>query len=357
MLSLFVLGNFIFSLIGTWLSIFLAKKYQIVDNPALNPDKKKHLESIPLIGFTGATISSLFFWGLFWVFYKYEIFIDGDYFGANLHTFRLGWIFVAILILLVGGFLDDKYNLPAKYMFIPINLALLVAIFLGELRIETLSYPFYSFLENKEWLQILITYLWLGSCLAATKFLDGMDGLVTSSGIIATVAIALVSLQPQVNQPVILAFCLIWLSGLFGFLPFNLPNAKVYLGEGGSEIIGFVIGVLSILSGAKVATASTVIGWFIYDIILVMLFRLIRGKNPLTTWDRNHWHHRLLKLGFTKTQALIVTVIILSLTAFVGVILPTEDKVLVLVGQGIFLTILFILSLLWEAKKSKKESV
>ena len=258
----------------------------------------------------------------------------------------------AALILLIGGYFDDKYHLSPKWMVIPILSSLLLAVFGGNLKIEVLSYPFDSFLPNVGWLHSLLAFLWVGFCLTATKFLDGLDGLVTTVGIIGLLSIGSVSLFPNVNQPLIFTISMIWTAGLLGFLPFNFPDAKLYLGEGGSEIVGFVIGVLSILSGAKVATAGTVIGWFILDIILVMLARVIQHKNPFSG-DRLHWHHRLIDLGLTKIQALSLTALIIVITSQIGLLFSTEYKVYVFVAQILMLLSIFWLTIyLYQKKKT-----
>ena len=136
---------------------------------------------------------------------------------------------------------------------------------------------------------------------------------------------------------------LIWVGGIVGFLPWNFPNAKVYLGEGGSEIVGFVIGSFAILSGAKVATATTVIGWFIIDLIFVWILRVADRRNPLTSGDRLHWHHRLMDIGFSKVQVLGITALILLITSHTGLLVSEEYRIIVLLEQGVFLLLVFLL--------------
>jgi UDP-GlcNAc:undecaprenyl-phosphate/decaprenyl-phosphate GlcNAc-1-phosphate transferase len=252
----------------------------------------------------------------------------------------------------VGGYFDDKYHLSPKKMFAPILASLIIAVVGGGLKIEVLSYPFTTILPNNSLLHSFLAFLWIGFCLTATKFLDGLDGLVTTVGIMGLFSIASVSLLVNVNQPIVFGFAMIWVAGLIGFLPYNFPDAKLYLGEGGSEIIGFVIGVLSILSGAKVATAGTVIGWFILDIILVMLVRIFQHKNPFKG-DRLHWHFRLTDMGLSKLQVLSLTTIIIIITSQSGLYFSTEYKVYVLLTQAILLLVVFGLSIALHQKRKK----
>lgn len=326
-----------------------ALKNGITDDPLSAPHRKNQKEPIPLIGATGFILCSIFSTAILWV-------INQSYFGINLNLGiswpNLLWIAVSLVILIIGGYYDDKLHLSPKKMFPFILLSLLVAVIGGGLKIEVLSYPFTSILPNIGLLHSFLAFVWIGFCLTATKFLDGLDGLVTTVGIIGLFSIASVSLFSNVNQPLVFGLSMIWVAGLMGFLPYNFPDAKLYLGEGGSEIIGFVIGVLSILSGAKVATASTVIGWFILDIVLVMSIRLLQNKNPFKG-DRLHWHFRLLDMGFSKLQVLSLTSIIIIITSQLGLIFPTEYKVYVLITQVILLCIVFGFSILAYQKRKK----
>jgi UDP-GlcNAc:undecaprenyl-phosphate/decaprenyl-phosphate GlcNAc-1-phosphate transferase len=333
--------NFILS------SIFTSciKKYailrNIVDDPAKKPNRKFQKQPIPLLGASGFVFSSVITSSLIWIINQTN---GPSNINLNLDTWNLFWIVVSIGIFSLIGILDDKYDLKPQYIFPGILVGLLVAVTLGGLKIEVLSSPFQSLVPHNEFIQRGFAFLWLLFCLAATKFLDGLDGLVSTIGIIAFLTIASVSLLPNVSQPLIAMFCLVWASGLCGFLPYNFPNARLYLGEGGSEIIGFMIGVFSILSGAKVATTSSVIGWFILDVALVMGFRIFQGFSPFRG-DRMHWHFRLVDLGLKKHQALSLTTIVVLFTAHLGLFFPTEYKVYVGVSQLIFLLIVFLISL------------
>ncbi len=347
-----VLGfSFALSFLGSRLSILLANKLNIVDDPKFEPTRKKQKTPIPLLGASGFIIIATIFSLLTWLTYIFDWFGVGSSLYTNLEGVNFGWILVSVIILLIGGFIDDKYRLKAKWLAIPITIALLITIFLGGLQIEALSYPFDSFLPQNQFLPPLLSFLWLGLCVSATKFLDGHDGLVTSMGFVTFLVIASVSLFDNVFQPFTAILSLIWAFSLLGFLPFNFPEAKSYLGEGGSEIVGFMIGVLSILSGAKVATSSMVIGWFIIDIIFVILLRIYQKKNPLKG-DRLHWHFRLLDMGMSKIQVLVLTTILILITAHAGLIFPTNWKLWVIISQIFFLVIVFTISIVQT--KSKK---
>lgn len=343
-----LIGSALLSYWGTRISLRVAKTFNITDDPASNPSRKHQRMPIPLLGGTGFVLYSMFAMSLIWLWYKSgsEILT-----GLPLEPFRLIWILISISILLVGGYLDDKYHLSPKIMMIPIFIAVSITVVLAEVSITALSYPFNNFIPQYPGLGYILAIVWIGLCLGATKFLDGHDGLVGSIGLLGFLTIASVSMFSSVNQPLVSIFAIIWAGSMVGFLPFNFPDAKGYLGEGGSEIIGFMIGVLSILSGAKVATASMVIGWFILDFLIVMLWRILHKKSPFSG-DRLHWHFRLYDLGLSKVQTLVLTVIIIQATALMGLYVPTEKKLWVLVSQIVLLLCVFGVSIYLLSRKS-----
>jgi UDP-GlcNAc:undecaprenyl-phosphate/decaprenyl-phosphate GlcNAc-1-phosphate transferase len=213
-----------------------------------------------------------------------------------------------------------------------------LVIFAGNISITNISF----FGELNYFFGIILTIIWLGFSTASTKFLDGHDGLVLSVGIFNFLTIAHISLLDTIRQPILFLFALVWSVALATVLFFNFPNAKSYIGEGASEAIGFTIGALAILSGAKLATALSILGWFILDIFLVWLIRISEGRNPITSSDRNHWHHRLSSIGLNKIQVLIITWIILIISSIIGVYGDTFQKTTLIVAQFILLIIIYI---------------
>lgn len=323
-----------------------AIKKNIVDDPAIAPERKSQKKPIPLLGGLGFGIVGIVGSLITFLVYRFDLFGLHNYLEQNMFNgFHFGWILVACGIILVGGYIDDKYNLSAKKLLIHINLALFIGVFLGGLKINTLSYPF-DWLVFGPFLQYILAYIWIGLCLSATKFLDGHDGLVSSVGVLNLLSIALISSFANINQPFITIISLVWVAAIAGFLPFNLPNARMYLGESGSELIGFLIGVMSIISGAKIATTATIVGWFIFDLALVIFIRL-RNKKNIVEGGREHWHFRLLDAGLTKWQVLLLTLGILTVSGVFGLILPTIYKPLVFLGQ----LIVFLIIFWWTSKR------
>jgi UDP-GlcNAc:undecaprenyl-phosphate/decaprenyl-phosphate GlcNAc-1-phosphate transferase len=314
---------------------WLATKFNIYDDPKSAKARKFQLAPVPLIGGSGAALAAIIIMSLFWALLKNNI-ITQDY-TVNLAPFKLIYVVIACLSMLIIGYLDDKYQLSPKMQFLSILFSISLVVFLGEIRITSIS----QVGEIGFWVSILITFTWLGFATASTKFLDGHDGLVTSVGIINFLTIASVSLTTPINQPLIFIFSIIWAVCLVTYLFYNFPNAKSYLGEGASELIGFMIGVLAILSGAKLATALSILGWFIIDIFLVWAIRISQGRNPITSADRNHWHYRLMAFGLNKIQVLVITWILLIISSQIGVYGDNNHKLVLIISQGIILVTIY----------------
>ena len=325
-----------------------AVKYKFLDDPKSRTDKKQKAP-IPFLGGVGFVVVCSILCSLLWLINKYNWFDGTELLQQNLiYPFRLYWIMFAIAIMLVGGIIDDKFALSSKWLFLYILIAVAVAVFFGGLKIEFFAYPVSIVVPQIFYLPELLAFFWILACTASTKFLDGHDGLVATTSIIALFCIASVSMFTNVNQPLIFLFSITWIFGIISFLVFNFPEAKLYLGESGSEIVGFVIGVLAILSGAKVATTSTVIGWFILDFIFVLWIRF-SNHNPLFKADRNHWHHRLVALNLNKYQVLSFTAFCILLTSHIGLFFPSNYKILAIVFQILVIILIYFIS---ERKKT-----
>ena len=150
-----------------------------------------------------------------------------------------------------------------------------------------------------------------------------------------------------------MAFAAILLTGsALGFLIFNWHPAKIFLGEGGSLLIGYVLGVLAIISGAKIAIALLVMGLPILDVAWTISRRLFKGQNPFKFSDRRHLHHRLLDLGLGQRGTVIVFCSISLLFGLSGLFLQSQGKLLALLVLAFIMLLLIIaLSLLGDHKR------
>jgi UDP-GlcNAc:undecaprenyl-phosphate GlcNAc-1-phosphate transferase len=153
----------------------------------------------------------------------------------------------------------------------------------------------------------IILILWVVLLTNATNFIDGLDGLATTLGLIAFVILGILSYT--VGQTATAVLSAITAGALIGFLPFNLPPAKMFLGDVGSMFIGLMLAVVSVISGGKLAALLMVFALVILNAIYVIARRIIKRQNPFTTPDQSHLHHRLLRLGLSPQATLFVLVV------------------------------------------------
>jgi UDP-GlcNAc:undecaprenyl-phosphate GlcNAc-1-phosphate transferase len=194
----------------------------------------------------------------------------------------------------------------------------------------------------------LFAFVWLFGMMFTTKFLDGLDGLVAGIVTIAAVVMYLVSLQPQWYDPQVAMLSIIFAGTCLGFLIWNFNPAKIFLGEGGSLMTGFILGCLAIISKSKIAVTFMVVGIPMIDVIRVIIIRLRKGK-PVYMGDREHLHYRLLESGLSHRQSVLLLYAISSLFGMIALFLQTERQFIALA----FLFILMLLIGMWLSKRER----
>jgi len=241
----------------------------------------------------------------------------------------------AAAVLMVGGFLDDRYDLPPKVAWLfPALAALIIPLSGIGVGIKFLSNPFGDPISlSGMFLGLPISgifiWVWLMGMMFTTKFLDGLDGLVSGIGLIGGLTLFTLSLTETVNQPMTATIAIIFAGCLFGFLFFNFNPASIFLGDGGSLLVGFILGVLSVILGAKIATAFLVMGLPIFDVAWVIAKRLLNRKSPFRG-DRLHLNFRLLDLGFTQKQTALILYGLSAIFGFTAVFLQSFGKLIAL---------------------------
>lgn len=329
---LFIIA-FLLSFCLTFVVKNVALAMGIVDRPGGN--RKIHKRQIPLLG--GFAIFLSFFLVLFLV--KDNLLL-GDLGGRH----WLG-VFAGAILLMIGGYLDDRYELKAKYAIIfPVLASLLVVA--GGVEIEKITNPLGGYIYfdtikipilniNGLWYYFvlfsdLLIFAWLLGMMYTTKLLDGIDGLVTGVVAIGAFIIFLFTTSDQYYQGDIALASIILCAACVGFLVFNWHPASIFLGEGGSLLLGFILGVLAIISGGKIAIALLVMGIPIMDVAWVIFRRVREGKNPFKFADRKHLHHRLLSLGIGQKKTVLVYYLFASGFGLCALFLQSIGKVFAL---------------------------
>ena len=137
------------------------------------------------------------------------------------------------------------------------------------------------------------------------NFIDGLDGLSSGVALIAAVTLGAISLTAGVDQPFIAVLCFALAGALLGFLRWNFHPATVFVGTSGVMFIGYTLAVLSILGSAKVAVALLVLGVPIIDAFWIIVRRISQRRSPFSP-DRGHLHHRLLDVGLSHRQTVLL---------------------------------------------------
>ena len=155
--------------------------------------------------------------------------------------------------------------------------------------------------------------------------------MVTGISAIGGLIIFLFTLTTKYYQPDIAFASLIFSGACLGFLIFNFHPAKIFLGDGGSLLLGFLLGVLAIISGGKIAIALLVLGIPIMDAAWVIARRLLNKKSPFQSSDKLHLHHRLLALGIGQTKTVLIYYILALSFGLVALFLQSKGKVFALI--------------------------
>ena len=235
----------------------------------------------------------------------------------------LGFVIGALII--VGlGILDDIKNLRAGLKFVVQIVAALVVVATGT-RIDFIGWPF---VEVFEYLSIPITIFWIVGMINALNFIDGVDGL--AAGVSSIAAIFLTVLCIMTGSPLAVVFTATLAGSCLGFLPRNFSPADVIMGDTGATFLGYVLAVSSIIGVYKsyallsVAIVGFAIALPIMDAIFVIVRRTLSGKSAMVA-DRGHLHHKLIDMGYSHKQTVIISYIISILCGGIAILIAIRD--------------------------------
>lgn len=336
-----IIITFLLSIIITPFIKKMALSFGIVDKPA---PRKIHERPIPLLG--GLAVFLSFIIGLIFLWLGGFI-VDGRI--TNNHVIA---IILSGIVLMVGGLMDDKFNLkPSRQVIFPVIAAIIII--LSGIKIQFITNPFGGVLEFHTAVGTAIAFFWLLGMVYTTKFLDGLDGLVSGVTFIGSLVIFIVSLYWDVQMSGTSFIALLLAGSVLGFLMFNWNPAKIFLGEGGSVFCGFMLGVLAIISGSKIATALLIMGIPILDVLWVITNRILQGKSPVQA-DKKHLHFRLLDIGFSHKQAVLFLYFVTATFGISSIFLLTKGKIIGLTFLIIVMTIIIgSLSLIYKRKNGR----
>ena len=252
-------------------------------------------------------------------------------------------IYVPACLIFCLGIYDDLHGV-SPYVKFAVQAIAAAMLFAGGMRVLDLPLVFGS--RSLPWFVGLpLTVLWVVAVTNAFNLIDGLDGLAAGSALFSTMVVFVVSL---VDHSWLGSLMSVTLAGaILGFLRFNFNPATIFLGDSGSLFIGFMLSALALAGAQKaptfVAVAIPVVsfGLPILETLLSVIRRLISGR-PIFTADREHIHHKLLQMGFSHRQVVIVLYAVSAIFAMLSLFLlwPTGSTlglVLAVVGTGIWL--------------------
>ena len=297
------------ALIATPAVIELAAKTGAMDAPDA---RKVHKGPMPRIG--GLAIYVGFMAAMAFM-------LDFAQLPAEIANGMVGLLLGATIIVIIG-LIDDYKNLPAKVKLVGQILAACVVVYF-DVRIDVITDPFGDYLYL-EYLAAPATIFWIVGLTNTVNLIDGLDGLAAGVSTIASITIMLVALQENV---MIVALVTASLAGAaLGFLKYNFNPARIFMGDTGSMFLGFVLATISVIGAVKcTATIALIVpilalGLPIMDTTFAII-RRYRGGVPIFKPDKGHLHHRLLDLGFSQKQAVLLMYVISALLGLSAVVL------------------------------------
>lgn len=313
---------FLITLLATPICKKLAFRWDLVDHPG---HRKIHARTMPLLG--GLALYAGFI---------IAVLLDG-------RDQQTSIILIGATLMLFLGLLDDKYSMGAKTKFMLPSMAAILLIFLG---IRTVFLPE----VERNLLNIGFSFLWIVGIVNAFNFIDNMDGLSTGTALVSSMLFGTLAVLSNQATVAVLSFALA--GACFAFLFFNFKPAKIFAGDGGSMFLGFVLATIAIYASWETSAMTTsllipvlVLGYPIYDMGLVTILRTYH-KKPFWIGDKNHVSHRLVKLGLSERNAVLLSYIITLCLGLTAVVIQTVTYHYAMVTAGMVFLFMIIFTII-----------
>ncbi len=278
----------------------VAFKIGWLDKPKSN---KVHAKPVPLLGGVAIFLSFFIVSAL----------------TAVRHTPHIVFIFIGCLILVGVGLIDDKFGMMPKMKLLAQILAAMLVIKAG-LRVNFFSNYYFN---------VLFTYVWIIGITNSFNLLDNMNGLSAGIAAISSLFFGIVCFIE--GQTLAAGFSFALAGANLGFLKHNFPKARIFMGDSGSLIIGYLLGILAIWSSWQIRQINPslvvpllVLSYPIFDTTLVTIMRVIE-KRPIFEGGKDHSSHRLALLGLKKMRAVLVIYAICIASGIAGVIVAKSN--------------------------------
>lgn len=308
-----------FSFLATLLAVPLVKRLAIRCKAMDKPNARKvHVHPIPLWGglgmFFGFGITMLM------VFRHLVVFQTALTPAQMTHIQGIMWASIGIIIV---GLIDDRWGMPAKVK-LACQLVLGCLLIAYDIKIDHITLPHFGIVNFPTWFTWAATLFWIAGITNALNLLDGLDGLLAGVSLTTALVFLVVSLF---NGQVITAVVMAALAGsMLGFLRYNFNPAQIFMGDTGSLFLGLTFASWSIVGLMKsTATLAFFVPVFmmavpIFDTAAAIVRRLLAGR-PIFQADKEHLHHRLLRMGYTQRQVVLLIYCINTVFGLIGLAL------------------------------------
>ena len=298
---------FITAYVVTPYTIRFAKKIGALDMP-----KKRKIHTTPMPRLGGIAVISGFVVSTIYLLTVMSIEKTLVLSGPDDYYYKLIGFFVGILVLSIFCFFDDWKNISPFLKLLGQIIAAVIVTYSG-IRIDKIVINHLDTIISNETLSFIITVIWIVGITNAINLIDGLDGL--SSGICLISCLSLIIIFTLNSSPIISIILITALAGsLVGFLPYNFNPAKTFMGDTGSNFLGFSLSIISILGIAKTYTAIVLIAPLIvfalplFDTAFAIIRRIFKTKSLKGVFraDKEHLHHKLMKKGYSQKQAVFM---------------------------------------------------
>lgn len=299
---------FITTYVFTPFTIRLSNKIGALDVP--KEKRKIHNGAMPRLG--GVAILVGFIVSIAYLLITMSLEKSLNLFGPDNYIYKITGFFLGIITLGLVCFFDDWKGIPAYIKLLGQLISAVIVVSFG-LKMESINVLHLNTFINEELILNIITVIWIVGITNAINLIDGLDGLSAGIGVIS--CFSLLMIFALNDSPIISILLITALAGAsVGFLPFNFNPAKTFMGDTGSNFLGFCLAIISILGTAKTYTALVLIAPIlvlalpIFDTSFAIIRRVITQKSLKAIFkaDRGHLHHKLIDKGYTQKQAVLI---------------------------------------------------
>ncbi len=265
-------------------------------------------------------------------------------------------ILLGSVVIVIVGVIDDIVPLPALVKFVVQILAALIAVYHGVV-VNIVSNP--AVWSASEYLalgyfSIPVTVLWIVAITNSVNLIDGLDGLAAGVSAISSFTMMIIAIVVSHSNVAIIMAALA--GSCLGFLPYNRNPAKIFMGDTGALLLGYVLATVSIIGLFKLYAVISfvipflVVGLPLFDTAFAFLRRIFSGKNPMSP-DRGHFHHRLIDMGFSQKQAVAIAYAISGILGLCAVVIATNGEIKAIILLAAFFVAALIVVLVARGKE------